>query len=75
MTIIEAMRASAKRHGVSEGDVLGHTRKLHIVKARWAGWAKAVEAGHTRADIARAVGKDWTSVMHGVRRYNEGKDT
>jgi len=33
MTIIEAMRTAAKRHGVSEGDVLGHTRKPHIVKS------------------------------------------
>lgn len=71
MTITEAMSQAAARHGVPVSEVMGWNRKPRIVAARWEGWAKAVEAGHTRADIARATGKDWTSVMHGVRRFNE----
>jgi chromosomal replication initiation ATPase DnaA len=74
MTITEAMTKAATRHGVPVSEVMGWNRKPRIVAARWEGWAMAVEAGHTRAEVARETKRDWTSVMHGVRRYNERKD-
>lgn len=75
MTIIEAMASAATKHGVHVCEVMGWSRKPRLVAARWEGWATAVKAGHTRAEIARETKRDWTSVMHGVRRFNERNKT
>lgn len=71
MTIMQAMEAAANRHGIALQDVLCRARYPDLVAARWEGWANAYASGHTFAAIARATGRDHTSVMHGVRRFNE----
>lgn len=71
MTITESMQDAAARHGLSLKAVLGPKRYPELVAARWEGWASAHAAGHAFAAIARATGRDHTSVMHGVRRFNE----
>ena len=73
MTIMQAMEAAASRHGLALQDVLCPARYPDLVAARWDGWASAYASGHTFAAIARATGRDHTSVMHGVRRFNERK--
>ena len=75
MTIIEAMNSAARSHGVDFQALLGPARHSELVAARWEGWANAHAAGHAFAAIARATGRDHTSVMHGVRRYNERNET
>jgi chromosomal replication initiation ATPase DnaA len=74
VTITEAMQDAAARHGVDLETITGPCKQSEIVAARWEGWAKAYAAGHAFAAIARATGRDHTSVMHGVRRFNERKE-
>jgi chromosomal replication initiation ATPase DnaA len=73
MTITEAIQNAAARHGIDAQEVLGPKRYPELVAARWEAWANAHASGHTFAAIARATGRDHTSVMHGVRRHNERK--
>lgn len=74
MTITEAMQAASARSSVDLETIMGPCKHSEVVAARWEGWAKAHAAGHAFAAIARATGRDHTSVMHGVRRFNERKE-
>lgn len=74
MTITEAMQQAATRHGVDLDAVIGPARHTELVAARWEGWANAHAAGHPYAAIARATGRDHTSVMHGVKQFQSRKE-
>ena len=71
MRIDDAMQHAAERHGVALEDVMGPRRFGELVAARWEGWALARDNGHSFAAIARSSGVDHTSVMHGVKKYQE----
>lgn len=73
-TFIAILDATCRQFEVSRGDVLGKSRKAHIVDARFAAaWvARRRLRRHSYPEIGRLMGgRDHTSIMHAVRRADE----
>lgn len=61
-------RAAAAEFGIPAVKLFGAGREPNLVAARWAAWLVAREwRGSSYPAIARAFGRDHTSVIHGVR--------
>lgn len=58
----------AQRHGVTVDAVLGSRRTSEVARARHDLMAGLYGSGLAYAEIGRLLGRDHTSVMHGVRR-------
>lgn len=59
--------------GVPVSHIYGRRRLPHIVRARWAVWAKARAQGLSLTQIGHATGHDHTTVLHGLRRMEEAR--
>ncbi len=66
--IIEAVAATS---GVSEAEILGDSRIQAIVRARHLVMYIASSRGVSLSDIGRALRRDRTSVLNGIRREAE----
>lgn len=64
----------AQAHGLSHADILGPSRYANIVRARHECFGMAFEAGFTATEIGRAMNRDHTSVLNGVKKWNSGSD-
>jgi translation initiation factor 2 gamma subunit (eIF-2gamma) len=53
----------------------GQCREAHIVAARWAWWVLLQERGLSYSAIGRVVGRDHSSVIHGLTRAATCKRT
>ena len=74
---LRIMKEVAFEHDVTVSEICGPCRLRNIVKARFKVYHRLqTELGLTTTRTGQLVGgRDHTTVMHGVRRYNEGKDT
>lgn len=64
--IAEIVLDVARRNGVAAADILGQHRLAVIVAARQEVFLRAREAGYSLSAIGRAMGRDHTTVSHGV---------
>lgn len=48
--------------------LLGRTRRVLVAEVRQRAMAECVAAGHLAADVARAFGRDRTTVMHAAKK-------
>jgi hypothetical protein len=72
MTPADCIRLAAERHGLPAPRLVGTGKKArHVAQARAAAVRLALAHGFTRADMARALGLDWTSVHYLARRVWE----
>lgn len=65
--IIRIVDRVAQETGVPSGLILSDTRAKHVVDARWLAFFAAREAGFSLKHIGRAMGRDHTTVLHGIR--------
>lgn len=63
------------RTGVLSMDLMGHTRKPRVVKARHLVMFKAYQNGLTYDFIGEYLGRHHTSVMHGVKKIKKKLST
>lgn len=69
MTADECVGIAAARHGITAGQMRGRGKRArHVSRARATAVRMALSLGITRADMARALGVDWSSVQHLARR-------
>jgi chromosomal replication initiation ATPase DnaA len=61
----------AAEAGVSAAAILGPRRDKHIAQARQAVMYLARLEGHSLSDIGRAMGRDHTTVLHGIKAHEE----
>ena len=54
--------------GVAEGDVYDSRRDADTTLARHTSWYACYQAGHSYSAIAKAFGRDHTSVLNGCKR-------
>ena len=66
--ILEAASAAAEETGVAVQMILSASRRKEVVLARWVAMGKASDAGMSAKAISRALGKDHTTVLHGLRQ-------
>jgi chromosomal replication initiation ATPase DnaA len=66
MAIVDTV---AQAHGLSHADILGPSRYANIVRARHECFGMASEDGFTATEIGRAMNRDHTSVLNGVRKW------
>lgn len=62
----DIVRAVAAEYGVSAVDILGPSRERVVSIPRQEAMRRAYEDGLTLAEIGRALGRDHTTVMHGI---------
>jgi chromosomal replication initiation ATPase DnaA len=60
--------AVADRHGVTTKEILGRSRTAPVAAARHVVEAELFQSGMACAEIGRILGRDHTSVQHGVQR-------
>lgn len=53
--------------GYPVADIVGRDRKAALVEARYLAAFEAQEAGFSHAVIARALGRDRSTIAHGIR--------
>lgn len=62
----------AECHGLAVDDMTGTARTRDIVAARWEAMARIrTEFGDTLPMIGRLFNRDHTTVVHGLKRYEE----
>ena len=54
--------------GIARGEIIGHGKPTHRVRARQAAMYIAHQEGHSYAAIGRAMKRDHATVMHGVKK-------
>lgn len=63
------VRMIAARHDVTAADILGSSRKRHIVEARWAAIvAVRYATGDKPTTLARFFNRDHTSILHALAK-------
>ena len=67
--IPQIVEAVSEELGVPAGLIYGRSRKRDVVLARWVVMHEARKAGMTSWQIANALGKDHSAVLHGVKQY------
>lgn len=67
----QAVKDAAKDAGILPETILAPGRLPHIAQARRNAMLRAFEAGASYSQIARAMRRDHTTVMHGVRKARE----
>lgn len=60
-----------RARGVSWAQYMGKARTERVRYARWEAWVALHEAGKPYYRIAKFSMKDHTTIMHGVRQWNE----
>ena len=69
MTPADCIRLAAAEHDVPEARLVGpYKRPRHVAIARATAVKLGLAHGFTRADMARALGVDWSSVHYLARR-------
>ena len=63
-----AISRAAEHHGVTVAEIKGRSRLGHVVAARQDVFLALREAGWSFPRIGRAMGRDHSTVMHGVAR-------
>lgn len=61
----------ADAHGLTPDDLRGPSRCAHVVQARWEAMAALRAEGASTTAIGRAVRRDHSTVMSGLRRWAE----
>lgn len=75
-SVMEIVRRTAFEFGVSVTDILGTGRTGDIVPARHrVMWLAARDTYNSLAGIGRILGRDHTTVIHGIRAENERTGT
>lgn len=71
--ILRSMMVAARAYKVPAMEMFGPTREHHIAEARFAAWHRAyIKMLNPRlTTIARFVGRDHTTILHGIRRHCE----
>lgn len=67
--IDQIARRVAEKHGLGHDAILSKCRAHELARARWEACVEAVEAGATKAMLARYFGVDWATIHHGVKRH------
>ena len=63
---------ASMKHGVPVWSIFGPRKEARIVRARWDAWALARAAGWTLPEIGRAFNRDHTTILHGLRKRENG---
>ena len=67
--VVDIVRQESERTGVSINDILGSGRCTELCHLRhYIMWRARIETGLSYPQIGRQLGKDHTSVLHGVKR-------
>lgn len=66
MAIIDAV---SDARAVPQNAILGATRRSHVVRARRECFAMAHQRGFTATEIGRAMNRDHSSVLYGIRKW------
>lgn len=62
----------SKKHGVTISEIVGRQRSMHIVDARYeVMWRMKTETTLSLTQIGVRLGRDHSTVMHGVKKYAE----
>lgn len=64
---IDVMQATEARTGVTMAEMMGVRRHKFIARARQIAYYEAHKRGMSASDIARAMLRDHTTVIHGIR--------
>lgn len=67
-TINEIVAQVADLTCLSAKEIMGRSRKAPITQARFLCWFVARQQGMTLHQIARAFGRDHTTILHGIQR-------
>ena len=59
---------------ISVKDIMGKSRKAPIARARFLCWFVARQQGMTLQQIARAFGRDHTTILHGIQREEAARN-
>lgn len=65
--VLELIDAVAAETGIPAKQIRGRCRKAHIVRARQIVMYEARQLGLSLLQIADAMGRDHTTIMHGIR--------
>jgi hypothetical protein len=63
--------AIATESGLNPADILGRSKTRAIVIARWRIAKQLREAGYSYPNIGKQLGRDHTSILHGLQRLQE----
>lgn len=70
----EAISVVSGQTGVSREKILGRRRTEDVAKARHQVWKMLHEDGWSFSRIARRFNRDHTTIMHGVKKAEEGAE-
>ncbi|MET4636178.1 helix-turn-helix domain-containing protein [Kaistia defluvii] len=60
----------ARKHGLTDNDILSARRNTKVVRARQEAMYRAVnETTHSLTVVGKVFGRDHTTVMHGIRQH------
>lgn len=65
------VQIAASNYGVSVDEIKGPRRTKHLAEIRWRIAAAARAAGYNHTQIGRALNRDHTTVIHGLKRLEE----
>lgn len=72
MHMLDVAHAVARKRNLTFHGVVGKCRSPHFVEARWEIWWLCVnKLGRSMNAVAKAFGRDHTTIMYGVSRYNQ----
>lgn len=64
-------RSIAEKHRVTVDEMIGKRRFGHLTAARFEAYAAAYKAGKSLSQIGRFFNRDHTTILNGIRRYEE----
>lgn len=67
------LREVCEHHRLTEADIRGNSRRPEVVAARRDWWATLWASGWGFSQIARATGRDHTSIMEAARAEGWGR--
>lgn len=70
-SVADVVTAASRITKLSEDDLLGRSRMMHIVRVRNAVCLVAHEMGHSYSAIGRELGKDHTTIIHAVEQASD----
>lgn len=73
-TINEIVAQVAELTCLPAKDIMGRSRKAPIAQARFLVWFVARQQGMTLQQIARAFGRDHTTILHGIQREEAARN-
>ena len=72
-SIRQIVRDVAAAYGVTPGEILGPNRQRRLVVPRQEAMRRASAAGKTLTQIGKVMGRDHTTIRHGIKRAEERK--